>query len=258
MKISVLTICPELFDSYLKDRLVLRAQEKGLLEIEIVDIKNFAGGSFRHIDDSTFGGGVGMIMRAAPILKALEYVKSGKMKQQPAGSGTGDDASRAAAAANGAVTAGGDADSDAGGTFTAVLSPSGYPYTQKMARELTQKEHLILVCGRFEGIDARVMKHADTEISVGDYILSGGEIPAMLVADSIIRLLPGVLRQASTQTESFESGILEYPQYTQPADLDGDCVPEVLLSGNHEAIRQWRESEALRLTRERRPDLLNN
>jgi len=218
MKISILTLCPEAFDSFLRGRIIARAIDRGIADIRIVDIRPFAGGSFRHIDDSPIGGGAGMILRPAPMLRALDTVQTE-------------------------------------GSFTAALTPSGLPYSQAMAHELAGKEHLILLCGHFEGMDARILKRADREISVGDYVLSGGELPAMTVTDSIVRLLPGILRPASTQEESFETGLLEYPQYTQPADYEGDRVPDVLLSGNHEAVRRWRLEQSVRLTKERRPDL---
>ena len=217
MTITILTIFPESFDSFLKGPVVARALEKGLVTIDIVDIKDYAHGSFRHIDDSPFGGGAGMVLRCQPVLDALKTV---------------------------------------GDAHIAALTPAGVPYTQQKAHEYAALDHLVLLCGHYEGMDARILKHVDEEVSVGDYILTGGELPAMTIADSIVRLLPGALRQASTEDESFEDGLLEYPQYTQPREFEGETVPDVLLSGNHEAIRRWRRKESLRMTRERRPDLL--
>ena len=218
MKVSILTICPDVFDSFLNMPVLARALRDGQLELEVVDIREFAPGSFRHIDDSPFGGGAGMILRCQPVLDALAAVRSPESR-------------------------------------TVALTPSGTPYTQKHAHELAEVPHLVLLCGHYEGFDARILKHADEELSIGDYILTGGETAALVLLDSIARLLPGVIRQASTEDESFEDGLLEYPQYTQPADYNGDTVPDVLLSGDHGRIRRWRRQQALRLTRARRPDL---
>ncbi len=219
MKITILTIFPEMFDDFMKEPVISRAISKGIVELEIKDIKPFAGGSFRHIDDDSYGGGAGMVMRCGPVLEALQSVRTPK-------------------------------------SFAAVMTPAGRRYTQKTARDFSKLEHLILICGHYEGLDERILDHADGVYTIGDYVLTGGELPAKVVCDSVIRLLPGVLRAEATQEESFEQGILEYPQYTKPADWNGEKVPEVLLSGNHERIRQWRREQAQRITRERRPDLL--
>lgn len=223
MKISVLTIFPESFESFLKTPVVARAIDKGLVTVELVDIKEFAHGSFRHIDDSPFGGGAGMVMRCQPVLDALAHVKA----QDPGGD-----------------------------VRTVAMTPAGKAYDQQTARRFAELQHLVLLCGHYEGVDARVFGSIDEEVSMGDYILTGGELPAMTVIDSVVRLLPGALRGASTEEESFEDGLLEYPQYTQPREYDGMSVPDVLLSGDHERIRRYRRREALRLTKERRPDLL--
>ena len=224
MKISILTIEPERFESFLSSHVITRARELGVLELELVDIRLFAEKrGLRQIDDSPFGGGPGLILRCGPILDALAY-------------------------ARGSVP---------GPSCAAVLTPRGERYSQALARELAGTGHLILICGHYEGIDERVFPHTDREISIGDYVLTGGELAAQVVADSVARLLPGVLKAGSADDESFESGLLEYPQYTQPADYRGDRVPDVLLSGNHAAIRKWREEQALRITAERRPDLLS-
>ena len=225
MKLSILTIFPQLFDSFLQAPVLQRAVRKGVLEIKIVDLKEYAPGSFRHIDDSPFGGGPGMIMRCQPVLDALREILT--------------------------------EDGNTGRTLTAALTPAGKTFTQRTAHRYAEDvEHLILLCGHYEGMDERIFRHVDEEISVGDFIVTGGEIPAMAVADAVIRLLPGAIRQESTGEESFENGLLEYPQYTQPAVYEGDAVPDVLLSGNHEKIRQWRLRESIRKTVERRPDLL--
>ena len=200
---------PELFGDFQRAPVIQRALKKEAAVLNIVDIRAFAGGSFRHIDDSPFGGGAGMILRAAPVFGALDAAVGGS-------------------AAKPRVIA---------------LTPAGVPFTQKKARELAKEEHIVLICGHYEGMDERILRRADEEISIGDYILTGGELPAQIITDAILRLQDGVLRPES-------------PQYTQPADLDGDRVPEVLLSGDHERIRIWRRKASLKRTLERRPDLL--
>lgn len=218
MKITVLTMCPEIFDGFLHAALVVRAEERNLVNVELVDIREFAKGSYRHIDDSPFGGGAGMIMRPQPVTDALESVRTEN-------------------------------------SHTVLFAPGGRTYNQAKVHEYEQLEHLILICGHYEGIDARVYSYCDELLSIGDYILSGGEIPAMAVIDSLVRL-SGTIRKASTEEESFENGLLEYPQYTRPAEYRGMKVPAVLLSGNHEKIRLWRLKESLKRTLQNRPDLL--
>ena len=225
MKITFLTIFPGLFDSFLTSPVLQRAVKKGVLEIEVIDIRDYSPGSFRHIDDSPFGGGPGMVMRCQPVLDALRAVK----KELPAG-----------------------------GLVTAALSPAGAVFSQKTAHRYAGLGHLILICGHYEGMDERIFRHVDEEVSIGDFILTGGELAAMAVADAVIRLLPGAIRAESTGEESFENGLLEYPQYTQPAVYEGESVPDVLLSGNHEKIRKWRLRESLRKTFLKRPDLLSD
>lgn len=217
LKISILTMFPQMFDSMNENPVVKRAQDRGLLEIEYIDIKNYARGSFRRIDDSPCGGGVGMIIRIDVILKALEAVRTAS-------------------------------------SHVVLLSPKGRVYTQAKARVFAAKEHIVLICGHYEGIDARIEKHVDEMLSVGDYILTGGEIPAMTVTDSVARLL-GTIREGATEDESHENILLEYPQYTKPADYEGDRVPEVLLSGDHAKVQQWRHEQAVEATRKLRPDL---
>ena len=220
MKISILTIFPEMFRDFVQEPVIRRAIEKKIADLEVVDIRRFAFGSFRHIDDDSYGGGAGMVMRCGPVLDALETVRTKE-------------------------------------SYTAVMTPAGRRYTQKQARLFADLQHLILICGHYEGLDERILDHADGVFTIGDYVLTGGELPAKVVCDSVIRLLPGVLREQATEEESFEQGILEYPQYTKPSDWKGEKVPEVLLTGNHERIREWRRREAIRITRERRPDLLS-
>ena len=219
MKISILTVCPEQFGDFQRTPLVARAVKKGLLELEIIDIRDHAPGCFRKVDDSPYGGGAGLILRCQPVLAALEEVRSQK-------------------------------------SHTVVLTPIGKPYKQEDARRLSGTEHLILICGHFEGMDARIYSYADEMISIGDYILSGGELPAMIITDSVLRLVEGSIKPGSLAEESFDNGLLEYPQYTRPADYRGQKVPDVLLSGNHEEIQKWRRENAVRITARLRPDLL--
>ena len=223
MRISILTVCPELFGSFLQSHEVKRAAERSGAEVKVIDIREFAPGSFRHIDDSPYGGGRGMVLRCQPVADAVEAVKE-----------CGKNIS----------------------VRTVLLSPAGTVYDQKKARELAAQDHLILVCGHYEGFDARIYTLADELISAGDYILTGGELPAMAVADSVLRLLEGNLKEGGAGEESFEDGLLEYPQYTKPAEFRGQKVPKVLLSGDHEAVRKWRLKAGLKETMERRPDLL--
>ena len=249
MKITILTMFPQMFDSFREGPVVQRALRKESLELSIIDIKEFAPGSFRHIDDSPFGGGAGMVMRCQPVLDALRSVRGSAVGTQCCAA----DADAATAAQPDAVRMSGGYEQ---GTIVAALSPAGRQFTQKQAHHLSELEHLILICGHYEGMDERIYRHVDEEISIGDYVLTGGEIAAMAVSDAVIRLLPGALRSESTSEESFENGLLEYPQYTQPAVYEGEAVPEVLTSGNHALIRRWRLKESLRRTMERRPDLL--
>ena len=222
-KITILTICPEMFSAIDNFHVISRARSLGKLRLEIVDIRSFVQGSFRKVDDSPYGGGPGMILRIAPVMAALSDVTAGE---------------------------------DNNKVCRAVLSPYGRTYNQKEAHRLLDFEHLVLICGHYEGIDARIYNHVDRIISIGDYILSGGEIAAMAVADSLARLLPGVLKDGSLSEESFSGDMLEYPQYTRPAVFEGEKVPELLLSGNHVDIKEWREKQAVEMTLKYRPDLL--
>lgn len=219
MEIDILTMFPDMLEGYLSSPLVLRARQKKIAEVRAYDLKSYTKGSFRRIDDSPYGGGAGTLIRVDAVYRALQAL-------------------------------------DFRHAHVVLLSPSGTPYTQKKAGEFTRHPKLLLLAGHYEGFDQRVFSLADEAVSVGDYVLSGGEIPAMAVADSVLRLLPGILQEGSLQEESFQNNLLEYPQYTRPASFLGMEVPEVLLSGNHEEIRKWRREESLRKTRERRPDLI--
>lgn len=219
MKITFLTLFPDMYHDFLTTSIVGRAIEKEFVEVEVVYIRDYAEGSYRHVDDSPFGGGAGMVLKCQPVLDCLDAVCTTN-------------------------------------SHKVLLSPTGKPYNQIMAHEYAKLDHLVLLCGHYEGIDARINNHVDELVSIGDYVLTGGELASMVIADSVIRLLDGSIKEESRIDESFENGLLEYPQYTQPADYKGEKVPEVLLSGHHENIRKWRLKESLRLTKLHRPDLL--
>lgn len=219
MKVTFLTIFPESFDSFLDYPVIRRAVGRGLVDIEVVDVRDFASGCFRAVDDSPYGGGAGLLLRVDTLCSALASVAGTSSR-------------------------------------TILLGPKGRPFCQRMAHELARQEHLILVAGHYEGVDERFRSHIDDEISIGDYILTGGESAAIVVAEAVIRLLDGALRDASTKEESFESGLLEYPQYTHPAVHEGRAVPDVLTSGDRKRIARFNEMEAVRDTARLRPDLL--
>ncbi len=219
MIITILTIAPQMLESLGQYPLIHRLIQKKELTLNIVDLREYASGSFRHIDDSPYGGGPGMILRPEPVFSALDQYRNDR-------------------------------------SAVILLTPAGTPLNQAKVRELSQKEELILICGHYEGIDERITETADEWISVGDYILSGGESAAAVLVDAVTRLQENVIRAESTVDESFESGLLEYPQYTHPRVFRGREVPDVLLSGNHEKIRLWRLKESLRKTLRFRPDLL--
>ncbi|MEW6427029.1 MAG: tRNA (guanosine(37)-N1)-methyltransferase TrmD [Thermodesulfobacteriota bacterium] len=222
MQFDVLTIFPALLESPLREGIIRRAVRDGKVDIRLHDIREFALDRHAMTDDRPFGGGEGMVMKPEPLAAAIRKVTA------------------------------------AGGARVVLLSPRGRPYSQRLAEELAGQPHLVLVCGRYEGVDARIhQRFVDTEISIGDYILTGGELAAMVVIDSVVRLLPGVLGCAeSASNDTFSRGLLKYPQYTRPRDFEGMAVPEVLLEGDHGAIARWRFLEAVRETMARRPDLL--
>ena len=247
MKISILTVRPEMFHDFLESHVIARAKQLGAATVEIVDMRDFVKGSFRAVDDSPYGGGRGMILRCEPVLKALEAVRGESAEgSERNGEGSGRASGKTGCKADGF------------GVLAAALTPAGDRFTQKMAHELAELSHLILICGQYEGFDERIFNRIDREISLGDFVMTGGEIGAMAVTDAVVRLLKGVLKEGSAEEESFENGLLEYPQYTRPAVYEGMAVPEVLLSGNHEAIAAWRKETALAKTKERRPDLMEN
>jgi tRNA (guanine37-N1)-methyltransferase len=223
MRFDILTLFPDMFSSPLKESILGRAVEKGLIQIRTINIRDFTLDKHQVVDDTPYGGGQGMVMKVEPIARAIESIKS----QDPSAP-------------------------------VVYLTPQGKPFNQDLARRFSIQPHLILLCGRYEGVDERARElFIDEEISIGDYVLTGGELAAMVLVDAVSRFIPGVLgSDRSAEDDSFFNSLLEYPQYTRPSDFGGRGVPEVLLSGNHSAISIWRKKEALRRTSLRRPDLL--
>ena len=223
IKFDVLSIFPEMFSSPLNFSLLKKAQEKGLLNICLHDIRNWAKDKHKMTDDAPYGGGCGMVMKVEPVEKALAAIRSPK-----------DD------------------------SLVVLMTPQGETFNQKIATQLAEKKQIIIICGRYEGVDERIREHlVDREISIGDYILTGGELAALILIDAVSRLIPDVLgNPESTLGESFSHDLLEYPQYTRPAEYKGWMVPDVLLSGNHAEIELWHKRESLKRTYQRRPDLL--
>ena len=221
MKIDVLTLFPGMFPGPLDESIIKRACESGRLQLGVHDLRDYTHDRHRTVDDRPFGGGPGMLLKPEPLFEAVEALRGEK-------------------------------------TRVILTSPAGRPFRQEIARELAGEKHLLLVCGSYEGFDERVRQSlADDEISIGDYVLTNGALPAMVIVDAVTRLLPGVLGDdESSQDESFCGCLLEYPQYTRPAEFRGMNVPEVLLSGDHAAIEKWRRKQATVQTRQRRPDLL--
>ena len=252
MKITILTLFPDMIHGFLNERIVKRAQEKGAVEIDVVQLRDFAIDSYKTVDDRPYGGGAGMVLMAEPIVKALQQARSSSQSQEK--------------------------------SRVILTSARGNKYTQNTAKKLSQYNHLMIIAGHYEAVDERITDHIDEEISIGDFILTGGELPAAIIIDSIVRLLPGVLKkQEATEIESFfevsidelvqaigenpllaglkSAGIkkvklLEYPHYTRPQEFEGKQVPEVLLSGDPKKIRQWQLQQAFSKTKSARPDLL--
>ncbi len=258
MKIDILTLFPKMFKGPFDESIVKRAQEKKLVEIKIHNLRHWAKDKHKTVDDRPFGGGTGMVLMVEPIdhaLRDLKYQVSSLPGWQ-AGIKCQEKTSARVGARRGAPKK------------TILLTPKGKLLNQQKAQQLSKLDHLILLCGHYEGVDERVKKHLiDEEISIGDYILTGGELPAMVLVDSLVRLIPGVLKkEEAIQKESFSSyqlpatsyQLIEYPHYSRPANYKGWKVPKVLLSGNHKEIEKWRLKKALELTKKRRPDLLKN
>lgn len=222
MKISILTLFPEMF-SIFNHSIIGRARENNIIDLNVLNIRDYTLNKHKKVDDYPYGGGAGMVMAPQPIVDAIRKAKENN---------------------NGKVI---------------FLGPRGKTFNQEIAKELSSEENLIFLCGHYEGIDERVYKHIDMEVSLGDFVLTGGEMAAIPVIDSILRLIPGVLgKEESFMEESFYNGLLEYPQYTRPENFEGDTVPDILLSGHHENIRKWRRLKSLEITKKNRPDLYKN
>lgn len=219
MKINILTLFPNMYDGFLNESIIKRAIDKKLVNVKLTNIRDFTSDKHGHVDDTPYGGGSGMLLRCEPIFNAVEKVKTNKSK-------------------------------------IILLTPDGKKYNQEMAYDLSKEKDLVFICGHYEGFDERIKSLADMEISIGDYVLTGGELPSMVITDSIIRLIPGVIEEESHLNDSFNNNLLDYPQYTKPREFKGMKVPDVLLSGDHKKIEDWRKEEALKKTKEKRPDLL--
>ncbi len=221
MKITILTLFPEMFDGFKTTSIIKRAINKNVVDIDVIDIRSFSSNKHKTVDDTPYGGGHGMVMTCQPLVDALKSVKQENTKSY-------------------------------------IMAPYGTKLKQEVIKELAKIEHIVLICGHYEGIDARVENYVDGALSIGDYILTGGELASMVISDAVIRLLDGAIVEASHQEESFENNLLEYPQYTKPDNFEGYQVPEVLLSGHHKNIEKYRLKESLRRTLIHRPDLLQN
>ena len=222
MKIDILTLFPNMFDGFVNESIIKRAIQKGNVEINVVDFRSYSKLNNNQVDDTPYGGGGGMVLRVEPLYDAIMDVK-------------GDDEN----------------------AKVILMTPDGVPYKQEIAVDLSNEKHLIFVCGHYEGFDERIRTLCDMELSIGDYVLTGGELPAMVVSDSIIRLLDGVITGTSLDSESFNDKLLDYPTYTKPQEFMGMKVPDVLLSGDHAKIKAWRDEMRIKRTKERRPDLID-
>ncbi len=220
LEIDVLSLFPAMLEAPLSQSIPGRIREQGLAAIRVHDLRRWGLGRHRSVDDATYGGGAGMVLRPEPVAAALAELRRDN-------------------------------------SCVILLDPAGEVFDQARARDLAGRTHLVLVCPRYEGVDERIRSLVDLELSIGDYVLTGGELPALVVIDAVIRLLPGAIDPASTVEESFSEGLLEYPQYTRPAEFQGQAVPPVLVSGDHAAVRRWRLEAALRRTLKRRPELLD-
>lgn len=222
MKIDYLTLFPEMFEGVLNHSILKRAQDKGIINVNTINFRDYAVNKHNQVDDYPFGGGQGMVLKPEPVFNAMKDIQHNDE------------------------------------TRVILMCPQGRPFTQKIAQELSSTEHIVFICGHYEGYDERIREHLVTdEISMGDYVLTGGELPAMTMTDAIVRLIPGVLgNQQSHQDDSFSDGLLEFPQYTRPREFQGMTVPDVLLSGNHAHMEKWRHKQKLIRTYLKRPDLL--
>ena len=221
MKIKIITLFPKMFEGFVSESIIKRAIEKNVCSVEIIDMRDYSLSKHRHVDDTPYGGGAGMVLACDVVDRAIKANSSQN-------------------------------------SYKIMMTPLGNKYNQQKALELSAKEEIVLICGHYEGFDERIRSFVDEEISVGDYVLTGGEIPSMIVADSVIRLLGQAIKQESHEDDSFSNGLLEYPQYTRPLEYNGMVVPEVLVNGNHKLINRFRKKESLRKTYLRRPDLLES
>ena len=219
MKIDILTLFKDMYDGFLNTSIIKSARDRNLVDINVVDFREYSKDKHKKVDDTPYGGGAGMVLTCQPIFDAVKNLKSKNSK-------------------------------------VILMTPQGVRYNQSIAKSLSKEEHLILICGHYEGFDERIRSICDMELSIGDYVLTGGELPSMVVMDSVIRLIDGVINENSLMTESFNDGLLDYPNYTKPVEYRGMKVPEVLLSGHHQNIAKYRHEEQIRLTKENRPDLL--
>ena len=219
MRIDILTLFPSMFDGFLNESIIKRARDKGQIEINIINFRDYSLDPHHKVDDTPYGGGAGMVLTPQPIMDAVDDLKTNESK-------------------------------------VILLTPDGKRYNQEMAYSLAKEKHLIIICGHYEGFDDRIRSIVDIEISIGDYVLTGGEIPSMVITDSITRLLDGVIDEESHLNDSFNNNLLDYPTYTKPRVYRGMEVPSVLLNGNHAEIEKYRKEEALKRTKEKRPDLL--
>ena len=219
MKIDILTIFPDFFDAFLHTSIIKRGIEDGYIDIKTHQLRDYSSLKHNRIDDTPYGGGAGMLMMFPPFFEAIKTLKN-------------ED------------------------TYIIMTSPQGKLFDQQKAIELAKKKHILILCGHYEGIDARVEQFVDEEISIGNYVLTGGEMPAMIIADAVSRLVPGVIHEESSETDSLQNGWLKYPQYTKPEQYEGYAVPKVLLSGHHQMIETWRKEQSIRRTLMKRPDLI--
>lgn len=219
MKIDILTLFPNMFDSFFKESIIKRAIENNKVEINVIDFREYSKDPHKKVDDTPYGGGAGMVLTCQPIFDCVESLRTPESK-------------------------------------VIILTPSGKLYKQETAYDLSKESHLIIICGHYEGFDERILTLADLQISIGDYVLTGGEIPALVLVDSITRLIDGVITKESHENDSFNNNLLDYPTYTKPADYKGMKVPDVLISGDHKKIDEYRKTEQIRKTKENRPDLL--
>ena len=219
MKIDILTLFPNMFDGFLSESIIKRAIQNKLVTINIVNFREYSDDPHQKVDDTPYGGGSGMVLKVQPIMDAVMALKTDNTK-------------------------------------VILLTPDGKTYNQKQAYELSEEKHIILICGHYEGFDERIRSIVDYEISIGDYVLTGGELPSMIITDSIVRLIEGVIDENSHKNDSFNNNLLDYPTYTKPREYMGMKVPDVLLSGNHKEIEKYRLEESIKKTKEKRPDLI--